>query len=346
VDGDAGKARAASKRGIASDAPKVPSGREKAHTPRVRRAPLLAVVALFAAVVLPSADAAPKANERVLVVLASTGSKPYTVAEVQRTFEQANAFIERSSFGQAQLHADVTPWLTGLSARPSCGASDASVESIFGPPRKAAAGAGFDTARYDTVIYALPDAHCGFFGATFGHQVMLTRQPTVELLLHELGHTFGLGHAMGSNCTDLLRCGLDDTGDTFSPMGSGMLDYSAYEKSVLGWLPPQPHVTAPKQFVLAPATAKSKLARALVVDTSRGTWWIEYRTQPFRGLVFRFIDADNHSAPYAQSTVLILRPTKHARPWIVKGETYRIPLSWRVTLTKATRTRAEVRFRP
>ena len=37
----------------------------------MRRAPLLAVVALSAAVILPSAGAAPKANERILVVLVS-----------------------------------------------------------------------------------------------------------------------------------------------------------------------------------------------------------------------------------------------------------------------------------
>jgi hypothetical protein len=312
----------------------------------VRRAPLLAVVALLAAVVLPSAGAAPKANQRVLVVLASTGSRPYTVAAVQQALTQANQFLQRASFGQVHLDADVTPWLTGLTARPSCGVSNGTVDSIFAPAREAAAGAGFDAARYDTVIYELPDASCGFFGATFGHQVMLTREPTVALLAHELGHTFGLGHAMGADCLDYLRCSLLDTGDPLSPMGSGDLDYSAYEKSLLGWIPPQPHVTAPKSYILAPPTSRSKLAQALVVETARGTWWIEYRAQPFRGLLFRFVDPDNHSGPFARSAILILRPTKHARPWIVKGETYRIPFSWRVTLSKATAKQAEVRFRP
>src|SRR5262249_56893462 len=105
------------------------------------------------------------------------------------------------------------------------------------------------------------------------------------------------------------------------------------------------HVTAAKSYLLEPPTSKSRLAQALLVGTARGTWWIEYRARPFRGLVFRFVDADNHSAPYDPSAILILRPTKHARPWVAKGESFRIPLSWRVTLTRVSARRATVRFR-
>jgi hypothetical protein len=311
----------------------------------VRQAPLLAVVVLLAAVVLPSAGAAPKANERVLVVLASIGSKPYPVGDVQRAFAQAADFIAHASFGQVHVDATVTPWLTGLNVRPSCGASDATIDAVFAPARREAANAGFDTSHYDTVVYELPDARCGFFGAAFGHQVMLTREPTLELVAHELGHTFGLGHAMGADCVGDLRCPLEDTGDTLTPMGSGTLDYSAYEKYLLGWIPAQPHVTAPKRYTLAPPTGKSRLPQALVVETTRGTWWIEYRAKPFRGLVFRFVDPDRYPGQFAQSAILILRPAKHARPWIEKGETYRIPFSWRVTLTKVGATQAQVNFR-
>jgi len=313
----------------------------------VVRAPLLAVMALLATLSPLQAGAAAKGEERVLVVLATAGSKPYTVAEVERAVRQADAFFRTASFNQVQLHFDVTPWLPAFTANPGCGSvSNGSLSALVAPARLAAGDAGFNASHYDDVVYAIADSRCGFHGATFGHEVLLTRQPTVELLVHELGHALGLGHAQSSDCRGVspAQCGFDETGDTFSPMGRGMLDFSAYEKVVLGWLPVQPHVTAAKRYVLAPPTFRSKLAQALVIDDEDGSWWIEYRAKPFRGLLVRFVE-NRDLPPFARSAALMMRTVKANRPWIARGETYRIPGSFRVTLLKAGPLRAEVRFR-
>jgi hypothetical protein len=83
--------------------------------------------------------------------------------------------------------------------------------------------------------------------------VMLTRQPSLQLVVHELGHTFGLGHAQSAACLGPSRaCGrFDETSDPFSPMGSGS-STSAPAKNRLGWIRPQPHVSAAKRYVQHP----------------------------------------------------------------------------------------------
>jgi hypothetical protein len=307
------------------------------------------VAALLAMTLLvQSAGAVVKGEERVLVVLATSGSKPYTVTDVQQTVRAATNFFSTASFGQIQLRVDVTPWLSAFSSNPGCGGTtNRSLAAVVAPAKVAADRAGFDASRYDDVVYAVADSHCGFHGATWGHEVMLTRQPTLQLIVHELGHTFGLGHAQSATCLGAARtCGrLDETGDPFSPMGTGELDFSVYEKTVLGWIRPQPHVNAAKRYILAPPTSRSSLAQALIVDVDQGAWWIEYRARPFRGLLFRFVDDARAWLPFAAPAILVTNPTKANRPWLALGESYRLPRSFEVTLTKAGATQAEVRLR-
>jgi hypothetical protein len=316
----------------------------------VARTPLYAVTALLATTLLvQSAGAVVKGEERVLVVLATPGPRPYTVADVQSTIRRASAFFTAASFGRTRLRVDVTPWLAAFNGNPGCGGTtNRSLAAVVAPARIAADRAGYDASRYDDVIYAIADSHCGFHGATWGNEVMLTREPTLQLVVHELGHAFGLGHAQAATCLGTSRnCRLlDETGDPFSPMGNGELDFSAYEKTVLGWIRPQPQVTAAKRYALAPPTSESSLAQALEVEVEDGTWWIEYRTQPFRGLLFRFVNpAWAGSSAFAPSAILVTRPTKARRPWLARGESYRLPGSFKVTLTKAGAARAEVSFR-
>jgi hypothetical protein len=313
----------------------------------VARAPLLAVVALVAGVVLPSAGAVAKGEERVLVVLATSGPRPYPVADVERTAREADEFFRTSSFGQTRLHIDVTPWLPAFRTSPGCGGlTNESFEAVVAPARVAADRAGYHAARYDDAIYAIADVRCAFHGETWGNEVMLTTQPTLQLAVHELGHTLGLGHAQSSNCpVNPLRCARDGTGDTLSPMGRGTVDFSVYEKVTLGWIPAQTRITAPGTYVLATPTVRTKLRQALIVETFEGAWWVEYRSHPFRGLVVRFVEQDVPRSPFAPASILITNPTKAGRPWIARGESYRLPGSFRVTLLRAGTAQAQVRLR-
>ncbi len=264
---------------------------------------------------------------------------------MRQVADAAAAFYKTSSFGQLRLHVDVTRWLPAFQTDPGCRiVSVSTLEQAMQPARLAAQAAGYDVGSYDEVMYAVAGSRCGFFGMTEGHEVLLTREPSLELLVHELGHTFGLGHARASLCT--YGCTLYDPGDPFSPMGTGkqLIDFSAYEKVLLGWLAPQPHISVAGRRALTPPSRAAKSAHAMVIDTAQGQYWLEYRSQPFKGMLVRFVDAHQPPSTLAPSSTLIISPVRRGRDWVALGETYRAEKTFKVRLVTASLKQAQIRF--
>ena len=310
------------------------------------RALAVAVVALTGiGVAVPPASATP-APDHVLIALGTAGDRPYPTKDVEQVAAAAQSFIRHSSLGHETIDFSITPWIQAFRTTPACGGwSQQSFDSIVAPLRTAAATAGFAAATYNRSVYAIADQHCGFFGITWGTQVLLTREPTPDLLVHELGHTFGLGHAAAADCP--LNCTVEEQGDPYSPMGTGLSDFSAYEKSVLGWIGPQPHARSTGTYTLTSPRATTSKPQALVVDTQFGQWWFEYRTQPRRGILARFVnqaDIDNPVPPFAPSARLILDPTHHRRPWIAAHESYTADGTFTIRVAQTGQSSAVVRI--
>jgi hypothetical protein len=293
----------------------------------VPRARLAAVFALIAALLVPGArgavtEAAVTGDQRVLVVLATYGPRPYTVASVQETLREVQAFYERSSYGQMRLRPQVTSWLTAFSGRPHCAdwtsRNTSPLDAFVAPIRAAAVSAGYNLSAYDRVVYSVVGSDCNFLGIAWGRSAVLTQAPNAQLVAHELGHTYGLAHAASSACASV--CPVDESGDPFSPMGEGFSDFSAYEKRQLGWLPEPLRVAKAGTYRLARADLRSALPHTLVVPSSVGDYWIERRTS---GLMIRLVVPESAAPPFAAPAVLLMNPTSKRRPWIAVGETFR-----------------------
>jgi hypothetical protein len=278
--------------------------------------------AIFAslAFVVPASAAAAVGKDRVLAVLVSYGAQPYPRSAVSAAMTEADAFFRRSSFGKLSLVPTVTPWLDGGATRPDCGGSDRS----FAPLRAVAGAAGYDVTKYDSVIYVVDGVRCGFHGIEHGSDVMLVTQPDARLIVHELGHTFGLGHAAAVSVCNAW-CITDEQGDRFSPMGSGFVDFNAYEKEQLGWIPRQPRVTHPGAYTVYPRTGRSLAHLALVLEMPDAEYWLEQRpdTKTPALIVHVVHPGEPSSWPIPPST-LLLAPIRTGHPTITPGQTFRV----------------------
>ena len=247
----------------------------------------IACVVALALFLVGGARAAVVGPQRVLVVQATWGAELFPPAVVQKAYADASDLLRRASFGRAWLDVTIAPPI----AIPgySCSLSSPLVEDSIDQIRVPARAAGYDVAAPDHVVYMIPSP---VFGATACPNISYAGLRDVVLvgsadpigIVHELGHTFGLGHATTAACP---TCEPLPYGDPWSPMGHGRSDFTVFEKVQLGWALPPVDVRTSGTYTVAVDRRASSAPAALRVHGRDGDLWIEYTTSPFRWVLVR-----------------------------------------------------------
>lgn len=290
--------------------------------------------------------------QRILVALVTWGPQPFARDDVRRVvFDEVDAFYRAMSYGKVSLTGTVTPWLQAFSGRAGC-----NLPAIRAAASAAALAAGFDPATYDRVVYVHPDAGCPWSGVTQAATVYLNGALTPHLVAHELGHSFGLGHA---NLTDCRRhgCGALEYGDPYDTMGTGSGDFSAQAKFQLGWITRVTRAAKSGAYELGAIERTSTAPQAFVVTTANDQYWVEFRGQPARnddgqesagaGVIVR-VNPSPDLHDFGSSGIpnlLLANPSGRHRPELKFGERFVNPGAFSLAVLSTAGSRARLRFR-
>ncbi|WP_437604618.1 RICIN domain-containing protein [Sorangium sp. So ce834] len=222
--------------------------------------------------------------KRVLVlrVQFDGGQTLGTEQDVRNTMDGAATHLAGSSFGKMQLQYDVAgPFNIAF------GKCD-DYNRWQNEAKAAARNAGFDLNAYQHYMI-MGKLDCGYagMGAQPGSATWIAGL-WPEVVVHELGHNFGLWHASSRTCrsngatvTMSNDCTFDEYGDVFDPMGNGgKQHFNANYKVNLGWIPSTQAVTATADgtYTLAPMTEASSGTQLLRVKGPNDIMYqIEFR---------------------------------------------------------------------
>jgi len=222
----------------------------------------------------------------ILIKYSDTTSDPYTQAQIQgRMFTDANSvanYYKEASYQKHQLAGVVTPWLVARFARPaSCLYSQVATEA-----RALAQQAGYNLASYQKFVYVFPSLPgCGWAGLGGGSQAWINQAASLLVFGHELGHTFGLGHAGSLDCgTQVIggTCTRSEYGDPYEIMGNARgAHFSAPYKNQLGYFAAgqvRTHPGGTATYTLSPLETPGGATYAVKIPASaQRTYWIEWR---------------------------------------------------------------------
>ena len=198
----------------------------------------------------------------------------------------ANYWSE-ASFGKQTLTGTVTPWLTASFPTPTtCDYSGIATEA-----RRVAQLNGYALASYQKFVYIFTHvAACGWsgLGEVPGTQAWSNEYNTLGVIGHEIGHTFGLGHANSLPCngvTIATNCPLNrpEYGDPWDIMGNQSSRHvNAWQKNDMGWVPDAAvatHKVGTAAYTLSPLETPGGALYAVQVPAAmHRSYWIEYRT--------------------------------------------------------------------
>ena len=247
------------------------------------------MVLLLAALLAPSASAGgiPLKSLQVLVARLTWGPQPFSDGDVDAAMRSVADFYSTASLGQLNVAYQRTPWLNVLSNAPPC-LQPADVLALPSLLTSKTEQAGYDVASYDRVVFVLPSASCAFLGIYNSAGITLNGTVNAGVVIHEIGHSLGMGHAGEFDCRYTPRrfCLAVNSGDIWDVMGAGgdieiggqpIGDFGALQKARAGWITSYRCVTKPGTYGLASLERDTTTAQALVVQNGPFEYWIDHR---------------------------------------------------------------------
>ena len=287
-----------------------------------------AMFALVLALVAQASAQAPAGEQRIVLVLATWGPEPISLAEARATADETEAFVRAASFGRSTVEIELRGWVRALPARPvGC-----DVQGVDQAIQRAT-----DLTGYDLVAYVLPGMDCGWGGAYYPPGVWMLGRITKNLFAHELGHNWGVREEGPAWVCWTRPCRAENYRSPYSVMGHGDGHFNAFEKRRYGWIEVAGPALRNGDHEIARIDRASALPHALYVLTAADEYWVEYRPE----VAWPVVHAGTSPAAVARSRFpqrnLLLDGARSAR-FTVAG-------AFEVTMTRFDGERATLRFR-